>query len=871
MPRRASWRTSSQRRSRPSAGTSGNNNNNQSQYALQLNQYKSLRGGASNALGSSGIIDDIYERNTSSSRPRGLAGSSNSRGRGEDNNHSKGVESFDDDDDLGLDDDLDNILSGIENDTGASSDNAKGSNRRLVIEPLTSDASIPLTVAADEENSAHQIAIERDLLGSDDTLTNTFRTRVFQPVNFGGDDVGTRDNTSDPTFASHNGDVDDTLENDSDTLLSEGEATRQHKMMLQTGEAPVFSSEGFRVGDARGSEPMSITGPSLQNTTNTKSSASIVNSILDEVEKDIRGESEAQHNVDFSTAKTPPRGEITKPIHNPLNSAPSSGQSMLHPDSEDARDKIHDLPFHKTSARNQQMPPQNILGEVHRHHNQEDDSMSTVTDITESPFIYTYKTARDDDSVSQITSSVAASTMGSSYLQNVHTTTSECLLRNRIGGSNGLSWMGGAAPGNRMNRRKGGAVVQGAFGRDRTGGYNNMRGISSGSGASGYTGYSNTHINSKCDISSKDSSNESGGDGSREGVSSLDEIAYALNAECKSGRQRARRTGGVNYTGSNDDLSTIISEQAGTRNRQISTLEYDAKSNISGLGMGGVSCGGQSIAGTNTLSGTSRTSSSLGSRGLIQGLLMLAWKAQHHAERFFFPTSPKVTQRKKYDRSDSLDDLLLEEGANTLPHRKRNSRADEEDDESVDYFSRAMSTNSQGSCSRGQQRASAIRIASAIFIMTCIMTMFSGSSGRKKKRLNGAGSGIQLPTFQVEFAAPGSVGFDDRVIRRNRHEKRPGHEDEHDQHNNQDHDQLDNFDVINADDGRHQESLEVAKRDSARPIDRFRHIVKDLPLPSVFDNLSNVDDGSFQKGIDVPFYWHVPRSGGGTVNDVLGR
>ncbi|KAL7540245.1 hypothetical protein ACHAXR_009968 [Thalassiosira sp. AJA248-18] len=26
----------------------------------------------------------------------------------------------------------------------------------------------------------------------------------------------------------------------------------------------------------------------------------------------------------------------------------------------------------------------------------------------------------------------------------------------------------------------------------------------------------------------------------------------------------------------------------------------------------------------------------------------------------------------------------------------------------------------------------------------------------------------------------------------------------------------------------------------------------------------------FQRGIDVPFYWHVPRSGGGTVNDVLG-
>jgi len=31
-----------------------------------------------------------------------------------------------------------------------------------------------------------------------------------------------------------------------------------------------------------------------------------------------------------------------------------------------------------------------------------------------------------------------------------------------------------------------------------------------------------------------------------------------------------------------------------------------------------------------------------------------------------------------------------------------------------------------------------------------------------------------------------------------------------------------------------------------------------------------VDDVLFQRGIDVPFYWHVPRSGGGTMNDVLG-
>ena len=45
----------------------------------------------------------------------------------------------------------------------------------------------------------------------------------------------------------------------------------------------------------------------------------------------------------------------------------------------------------------------------------------------------------------------------------------------------------------------------------------------------------------------------------------------------------------------------------------------------------------------------------------------------------------------------------------------------------------------------------------------------------------------------------------------------------------------------------------------------------DIQLPPVFEVLANVNDLLFQRGIDVPFYWHVPRSGGGTMNDVLGR
>jgi hypothetical protein len=44
----------------------------------------------------------------------------------------------------------------------------------------------------------------------------------------------------------------------------------------------------------------------------------------------------------------------------------------------------------------------------------------------------------------------------------------------------------------------------------------------------------------------------------------------------------------------------------------------------------------------------------------------------------------------------------------------------------------------------------------------------------------------------------------------------------------------------------------------------------EVQVPPVFDGLANVDDMLFQRGIDIPFYWHIPRSGGGTMNDVLG-
>jgi hypothetical protein len=46
---------------------------------------------------------------------------------------------------------------------------------------------------------------------------------------------------------------------------------------------------------------------------------------------------------------------------------------------------------------------------------------------------------------------------------------------------------------------------------------------------------------------------------------------------------------------------------------------------------------------------------------------------------------------------------------------------------------------------------------------------------------------------------------------------------------------------------------------------------KEMHMHLALQNLANVDSGPFQRGIEIPFYWHVPRSGGGTISDVLGR
>jgi len=379
----------------------------------------------------------------------------------------------------------------------------------------------------------------------------------------------------------------------------------------------------------------------------------------------------------------------------------------------------------------------------------EDETLYAVTEPSESPFIFTYKKSRDDDSVSQITSSLAensSKSAGSFQLQNVPTNLGP-LSRTGMNNRTGLSWMnnnsGFGSGRSRMINRKGG--MAGPYGRraDRASGRSSSNAV--GGGGRKSRGSSNSGSGSV----------GSGGGASFDGTSSnLDEIAYALNADCATnpaGRKSQRPLSArrppsrgsaqylgnsreINIGGRGEDLSTVESADGfECQNSQQPFIDTNMKSsNVSRLGMGGVSTGAQSVSETTALSGS--TTSSI---GLFQSISLVWWKA-HHTGRFLFPTSPAVTRRKKFDRSDSmdeLDDIMMEEGSKTLPHRKSRGirhHGDDEDEDEIDYFSRAMSiSNNHGTNSRKTKKrnkycwkSSTVRLGALFFLFTVTFTLY---------------------------------------------------------------------------------------------------------------------------------------------------
>ena len=335
-----------------------------------------------------------------------------------------------------------------------------------------------------------------------------------------------------------------------------------------------------------------------------------------------------------------------------------------------------------------------------------------------------------------------------------------------------------------------------------------------------------------------------------------------------------------------DDISTV-DESAGY-------IDTNSTFDVSRLGMGGVSTMGRSsMAGGGTtpsvISEAGNTLQTETTQGTFGTLQELAWKVQHHVKRYFFPHPPVVTRRKKFDRTDS-DDLeeLLEEGTADSSLRKRGSSSrsvssgygdddnnmdDEHDD--TDYYgssSRGMSSpnhsprgknmknnknNKKKSRRNEKKKTSTAQTIGLFFLMTATITIYRMPSAKDRRR-RATNPEDQFAAYQTHPPIRDGSGqvYDhttgamvDSI--------------EYERNNNID---LPNIPRSG------NNAIITAEVDALDAMDKqYLFQGGDIQLPTKFDALADVDDLLFQKGIDVPFYWHVPRSGGGTMNDILGR
>jgi len=847
-----------------------------SQYTKQLNPYKSLstslRGshGSNNTPPTRGVDDD--DINLIKKKEDGI-----------DNGLDLGDSS---DDELGLD----NILSSIENDdskVGApTKKNVNGSAPKADIESssipsnLNTKAAAPQSVDVIDELAANIDAAIASKNKSDNTTQNNesnpdiskqMKKLLISPVDFEKTDIPHRKETSSPftQYINEADNISPVSEEDSDTLWTDGtdgDATRQHRLLVQAGNGPAFA--GFsadvetRIDPVTGAPTFQATSAGVKRNSASDSLLSSLNvdSIMDDI-VELSGEINVRNNDgnhimsdrEESGALTPQRGgrfssynktnptqssipELTTASNN--NTASTSVES---PPSVPAPKKYTDRNKRWMGSK-RTMTSGNVIQTTNPT---EDETLSTVTDPTESPFIYTYKKpSADDDSVSQITSSLAGNSYGSSQLQNVPTNFGSGRASGRTART-GLSWMNTNGPGlggggvgsgsSRMIQRKG--AISGPYGRDRhrklSGNGRTSRGSSNSGSGSGSVSYD-------------------------DGKNNLDEIAYALNSDCApTTTATAGRKKGAPVRRYSHDLSTVESSRDcdGQSTYDYIDANTHLNSNVSRLGMGGVSCGAQSVHSETNSIGDSTVSS----MSFIQNLALLAWKAQHHAGRFFFPTSPEVKQRKKFDRSDSFDelaDILLEEGTNTLSHRRqqKNGRGKrgsyeeeyEDDDEEIDYFGRAMGRKPK----KKKKKSSTARLGTLFFAMTIGFIVYRVPERRRNRR------GIVRMESPDEFRSRNDRIYDSDQGELEYEMNNPmvGNRE---RNNN-----------IRFGEKRIEPDMELADT----PVLEEPHFLVrgDVQLPEKFEVLANVDE-LFQRGIDVPFYWHVPRSGGGTMNDVLGR
>ncbi|KAL7552674.1 hypothetical protein ACHAWF_015929 [Thalassiosira exigua] len=961
--RRMNWKTSSQRRSH--RGCASGTGAVGSSFSSDATARTKGGGGVGGGVGGVGGRGGYGDRRLNPYKPlrgsRGHAGSGSRSGTdgvmrrpsedlfGDDDDDVEGgdlldrLDLGDDDDDLGLDHILSSIVDA----------KPEGSDRRDGGEGVSSSAK---SEGGFEEEEKKEIS----------EGSSNDRHRVAE-VNFGSSEAGIEPagpgggrttpvpSLNGPALEGAAADGISPVSNEDHSTLwseSDGDATRNLKQMAQ----PAFASGGLEAGAVASGLETSL--HSLPRSNKGKGSGnSLVDSLLSDIMSVDGNENSNANNGDDDGARgfsaegphksaTPARGSGRhspggyrnrhRPVRSKANDPAVAGNdeprddapqsSSAAPSSRQSRrrssgtlsdlDELPPLPARVTAAN----PPIKGGGDP------EDETLSAVTDPTESPFIYTYKKPRggdeeEDDTVSQITSSLAGnSSMGSSRVSSL----ASARLRNvpnvgakgttksssRGDGRLGLTWMsdgndaggGGLRGASRMIRRKpgGGMVVPGPYGRDRGGGHRRSSKPTRGGAGSSVGGAGG----------GGGSGSGGGGSGSYEGSeSNLDEIDFALNAGANAGGpgSRTRRKPLAHRRGGDSgaaELSAVASSRDGESSSSRPYVRASGtmvESNVSRLGMGGASCLEADGASCARSVSSIRSDSSASTLGFVQSLAELTLVLRHRAGRFFLPNPPAETRRKKFDRSDSdiedlADELLMEEGSAGGPSSRRGrrpngagrgtgaggaGREDDDDEEEIDYFGRAMAASSSGPrrttppAKRRRKycwQGGAGRVAGLIAAATVGIVWFrtrggggggGGHDGYVAGRAPDRGSGFRQSRTGVQrrYGAPASDAGEDLAT-------------------TSDYDAL----AGRPGAGRLGRPADEGDPPDARPVeDEYPRPPSDLRddsdeggvrrgevrLPPDFAALADVD-GPYRRGVDVPFYWHVPRSGGGTTNDVLG-
>jgi len=692
---------------------------------------------------------------------------------------------------------------------------------------------------------------------------------------------------------------------DNDTLWTDGDATRQHKLQMSSKDHvnPTFTSGGF-IGSTTNTSnlnQMNMTNQKIGLRDPSLVGSSLVDSLIDDIS--LPGGGMGISGISLPDDGRGGCGSIVQQNIPPPQSSPDAtplrggqqhrfNQHEIEQEQQQQVDNFHQElnPLPPQSTGHDRRSYDNYSNElpisklkIHNTTLHEDETLSTVTDPTESPFIYTYqrrRTAGDDgtsDSVSQITSSIAGSNY-SSY-QNIPNSFPRQSNRN----ANNLSWMNtsnaigttsSAGSSSRMIHRKNksrsgvnkkkssnkGISIPGPYGSSSN---NRDVMIRSGSGSGGSGGNNSTGSGTRSTSSYNDIIDNNGGVN--------DEIDYAMNNTNKSTSRRPsakkrqqqqqsqhhhhrQMSSNMSMT---DDLSTV--ESTGNY------IDTESTFDVSRLGMGGVSTMHQpSLRSSSGQSVISEGTNESTTQGL--GILHYLRLAQHHITRYFFPKPPRIERRKKFDRTDSddLEELLLEEGQSSIK-RSGSSTIDNDEESTMDYYGSPGGSSPTGS-PRGNKRSrrddknkgSTTRTIGLFILISAIIAVYRMPTNNSRETRDGRYQD------EIEFRVANSDrdpydNFDN--VGRNIQDHNNGQVLDYTDNNNGNYgDQYDNNNAMIS-----------AEIDAADTFDTMDKQYLNIQLPAKFDVLANVDDMLFQKGIDIPFYWHVPRSGGGTMNDLLGR